>query len=195
MSDPSSPASPTLAELVTAADGGDRHAAGELFTSLYRELRRLAARQLRLGAPGSTLGATTLLHECYLDMSGRGTTFPDRPRFLVYAARAMRGLIVDHIRERTAKKRGGEFIFTTLDTASADSTPAGVDMAQLSDALDALDEADPQLAALVDLKFFCGFAFTEIAAMRGVSERTVQRDWQKARIYLHRTLREAAATG
>lgn len=189
MPDPSSPASPTLAELVAAADAGDRHAAGDLFETLYGELRRLAARQLRLGAPGSTLGATTLLHECYLDMSGRATTFPDRPRFLVYAARAMRGLIVDHIRERTAKKRGGDFIFTTLDTASADATPAGVDMAQLSDALDALDEADPQLAALVDLKFFCGFSFTEIAAMRGVSDRTVQRDWKKARLYLHDVLR------
>ncbi len=62
-------------------------------------------------------------------------------------------------------------------------------MAQLGDALDALDQADPQLAALVDLKFFCGFAFTEIAAMRGVSERTVQRDWKKARLYLHDVLR------
>ena len=189
MPDPSSPASPTLAELVTAADAGDRHAAADLFETLYGELRRLAARQLRLGAPGSTLGATTLLHECYLDMSGRATTFPDRARFLAYAARAMRGLIVDHVRERTAKKRGGEFIFTTLDTASADATPADVDMAQLSEALDALDEADPQLAVLVDLKFFCGFSFIEIAAMRGVSDRTVQRDWQKARLYLHDALR------
>lgn len=178
----------TMTALIAAADGGDPAAAGELFAVLYRELHRVAARQLRVGAPGSTLGATTLLHECYLDMAGRASIFADQPRFIAYAARAMRGLIIDHIRERRALKRGGEFHLTTLNTETDESMPAIDDMPALNDALALLEQADPPLAELVNLKFFCGFSFADIAAMRGVSERTVQRDWQKARLYLHHEL-------
>jgi RNA polymerase sigma factor (TIGR02999 family) len=177
-----------VAELIVAADGGDNMAAGKLFVELYRELHRLAARELRVGAPNFTLGATTLLHECYLDMAGRTATFPDRSRFIAYAARAMRGLIIDHIRERCAVKRGGEFHLTTLNTQIEESAPAVGETARLKEALEALEEVDLPLAELVDLKYFCGFSFSDIAAMRGVSERTVQRDWQKARLYLHGAL-------
>lgn len=177
-----------IAGLIAAADGGDDMAAGKLFVELYRELHRVAARQLRIGAPNATLGATTLLHECYLDIAGRAATFPDRSRFVAYAARAMRGLIIDHIRDRRAIKRGGEFHLTTLNTQIEDSTPLAEETAQLNDALAALEHVDQPLGELVDLKYFCGFSFADIASMRGVSERTVQRDWQKARLYLHRAL-------
>ena len=108
-----------LAETLAAAERGDVHATAELFATLYRELHRLARRQLHANAAGLTLGATTLLHEAYLDLSRRGTAFPDRARFFAYAARAMRGLIIDYVRERRALKRGGQFHLTTLDTASA----------------------------------------------------------------------------
>jgi RNA polymerase sigma factor (TIGR02999 family) len=109
---------PTIADLVASTDGGDPAAADALFAALYRELHQLARRQLARGGGQLTLGATTLLHEAYLDMSGRtGTSFPDRPRFMGYAARVMRSLIVDHARQRRALKRGGGFEITALETA------------------------------------------------------------------------------
>ena len=111
----------TLTATLAAAERGDVAATAELFAALYRELHRVARRQLFANAPGLTLGATTLLHEAYLDLSQRGLAFPDRARFFAYAARAMRGLIIDYVRERRAIKRGGEFHLTTLDTAHAPS--------------------------------------------------------------------------
>ena len=179
-----------LTALVASADQGDRGAADALFTALYGELRRLARRELALRGAGVTLGATTLLHDAYLDISRReGTAFPDRNRFMGYAARVMRGLIVDYARSRQAQKRGGQFEITSISTDVAGSLPDPTGLSQLGDALDELASVDERLARIVDLKFFCGFAFGEIAAMIGVSERTVQRDWEKARIYLHRVLR------
>jgi RNA polymerase sigma factor (TIGR02999 family) len=178
----------TIAGLIAAADRGDPASAEALFTTLYQELHRLARRQLRVGSSNATLGATTLLHECYLDMSGRAAAFPDRNRFVAYAAHAMRGLIVDYIRERRALKRGGEYHLTSLSDEVAESVADVDDTVRLSEALDDLSQVDAALAELVELKFFCGFSFAEIAAMRGVSERTVQRDWQKARMLLHSEL-------
>lgn len=170
-----------LTAVFAAAQGGD---AGALFATLYRELHRMARHLLHANGPGATLSATTLLHEAWINLNQRGVVLPDRPRFLAYAARAMRGLIVDHVRERRALKRGGGFHLTTLDTLTAESVPQAESLDALSEALDQLAEAEPALAELVELKFFCGFDFTEIAAMRAVSERTVQRDWQKARLFL-----------
>ena len=104
----------TLSSLIAAAETGDRPSTDALFTAPYRELHRLARRELGRRAPGSTLSATTLLHEAYLDMSSRaGTTFPDRARFMAYAARVMRGVIIDYVRSRRAQKRGGGFEMTS----------------------------------------------------------------------------------
>lgn len=179
-----------LSSTLAAVERGDLPATGELFAALYRELHRVARRQLHANASGLTLGATTLLHEAYLDLSQRGLAFPDRARFFSYAARAMRGLIIDSVRERRAIKRGGEFHLTTLDTLTSESVPQADELGALGEALDALAANEPALAELVELKFFCGFGFAEIAAMRGVSERTVQRDWNKARLFLRYTMRE-----
>jgi RNA polymerase sigma factor (TIGR02999 family) len=181
---------PAITSLITAAEAGDRKAAEALFKALYTELHRLAKRELIRGAgPNVTLGVTTLLHEAYVDMAGRaGPSFPDRARFMGYAARVMRGLIIDHVRNRRAQKRGGRFEITTLDTDIGEGGDAQ-ELTRISAALDELAQVDAALAEIVDLKFFCGFSFAEIAAMRGVSERTVQRSWEKARIYLHRSLR------
>lgn len=183
-----------VSALLDAAERGDAHGGSTdaLFAALYRELHRIARRELHRGAGPMTLGATTLLHETYLDLCSRGLRFPDRPRFFAYAARAMRGLIVDHYRERRALKRGGAFEFTSYDTqAMADASAGGPTMPpldQLADALDALALAEPALAELVELKYFCGFGLAEIAAMRRVSERTTQRHWDRARLYLRQAL-------
>lgn len=180
-----------LSSLFASAERGDRAAADQLFSTLYDELHRMARRELSRRGGGVTLGATTLLHEAYLDISDReGATFPDRNRFMGYAARAMRGLIIDYARRRQAQKRGGEFEITSLSTDVAGAAPDGDELTRLSGALDELETTDARLARIVDLKFFGGFSFAEIGAMMDVSERTVQRDWQKARIYLHRVLRD-----
>jgi RNA polymerase sigma factor (TIGR02999 family) len=107
---------------------------------------------------------------------------------MTYAARVMRGLIIDHARNRHAQKRGGQFEITSIGVEVAENVVDHREMTRLSDALEALAKVDSALTEIVDLKFFCGFSFVEIAAMRGVSERTVQRLWDKARIYLHRNI-------
>jgi len=178
-----------LSSLIEAAEKGDGSATEALFTALYSELHRLAKRQLARGG-GVSLSVTTLLHEAYLDMAGRtGTSFPDEARFMGYAARVMRNLIINYARDRQAQKRGGLFIITSLGNENLDSAADGRELAEVGEALDRLAKLDPELAEVVDLKFFCGFSFAEIAAMRNLSERTVQRMWQKARIYLHQELR------
>ena len=181
---------PKIAALAAAADSGDRAARDALFEALYAELHRLARRELeRHGGQGS-LSATTLLHEAYVDIATReSVSFPDRPRFMGYAARVMRGLIIEHARHHRAQKRGGQFEITSLETDVVDNLIDVSELSRLDEALDELESVDAALAKTVDLKFFCGFSFAEIAAMDGVSERTVQRNWEKARLYLHRTLR------
>ena len=181
-----------LNELIRRADQADRHAADQLFAILYDELHRLAEYNLRRAGHALTLGTTTLLHEAYLNIAGReNVAFAERSRFLAYASRAMRGLVIDYARSRRAKKRGRQFEITLGDEDQASSGTAmekAEELAQLGDALDELMELEPPLAELVDLHFFCGFSFVEIAALREVSERTVQRDWRKARTLLHQAL-------
>jgi RNA polymerase sigma factor (TIGR02999 family) len=181
----------SLASLIAAAERGDTKAADALFNALYSELHRMAKRELaRQGLPIS-LSATTLLHQAYIEIASKeGSPFSDRGTFMGYAARVMRGLVIDYARRRYAQKRGGEFHITFLENEAAEA----VDDRKLTDISDALDElasVEPGLAQIVDLKFFCGFTFAEIAAMKGVSERTVQRQWEKARIYLRHSMQTA----
>ena len=179
----------SLAALVDAVERGDTAASRILFATLYDELHRLAKRQLNRHAYALTLNTTTLLHEAYIEMAAKDeAAFPDEARFLGYAARVMRGLIVDYARNRQALKRGGGFEITSLESDAAEAAD-GAQLAELGAALDQLGVVEPELARVVDLKFFCGFSFGEIAAMHGISERTVQRQWEKARMYLHRALR------
>ena len=174
-----------IPDLVREADSGSEAASEQLFTELYAELHRLADIQLRRIGPQLSIGTTTLLHEAYLDISSReGVQFPDQARFLGYAARAMRGLIIDFARKSRAVKRGGGAFEITLHEIAA-PLPEGEDLERLSAALDELATMEPALAQLVDLHFFCGYTFVEIAAFRAVSDRTVQRDWRKARLLLH----------
>jgi RNA polymerase sigma factor (TIGR02999 family) len=167
----------------------DVDSADTLFNELYSELHRLARRELHRQGSIAGLGATTLLHETYLSISGKeGLAFVDHARFMGYAARVMRGLIVDDLRRRRSQKRGGLFEITSLRTYHAENVADPVSLIRISDALDELAEVDPELAEVIDLKFFCGLSFAEIAAVRGVSERTIQRNWEKGRLYLHHAI-------
>jgi RNA polymerase sigma factor (TIGR02999 family) len=184
---------PTISSLIISTESGDRSAKDTLFATLYEELHRLAKSQLARNGPGVTLSPTTLLHEAYLDIAGReAASFPDEGRFMAYAAKVMRGLIIDYVRNRQARKRGGGFEITSLEDEIVGTVANEGELVRTSVALDSLALVDTSLAEVVDLKFFCGFSFAEIAAMRGVSERTVQRRWEKARVYLHRQMRQAA---
>ncbi len=178
----------TLSALIESAERGDPSAADALFTALYAELHRVAKRELaRQGMPVS-LSATTLLHQAYIEMAEKdGPSFPDRPRFMAYAARVMRGLIIDHARNRSAQKRGGQFHITSMGSA-LEHLADDRELTRIGEALDELAKVDDSLAEIVDMKFFCGFTFAEVAALKGISERTAQRQWEKARIYLHRKL-------
>jgi RNA polymerase sigma factor (TIGR02999 family) len=181
---------PAISLLIGASEQGDKAATEALFATLYAELRRMAKRELGKRAGFVSISATTLLHQAYLDMSEReGQSFPDRARFMAYAARVMRTLIIDHARERHAQKRGGLFEITSLDTNAMENSVDHREVTQIGDALDELAKDEPELAEIVDLKFFCGLSFAEIAALRNVSERTVQRNWERARLYLHRQIR------
>lgn len=173
-----------------AAELGAGNSPEQLFAVLYQELHALAQRGLRGLPDGVTLSTTTLLHEAFLSLADNdGLRFPDRNRFLAYASRAMRGLIIDYARRRSAVKRGGEFQLLPLENAETDAATQPDDLGALGLALDDLARVEPGLAELVDLHFFCGLSFSEIARMRAVSERTVQRDWRKARLILHQELR------
>ena len=179
--------------MVRAADADESSGHERLFVALYRELHRMASRELRRNA-ALTLSPTTLLHETFLNISFRESAhFDDRQRFMGYAARAMRGLVIDYMRRGAAHKRGGGFEFTSLqeDMLHVDSEDIAIE--RLREALDQLMSIDQRLAECVDLKFFCGFSFGEIAQLWQVSERTVQRDWDKARLLLNRLLKDISA--
>jgi len=178
-----------LTSLIEAAESGEGSATEALFSALYSELHRMARRQLARGGGGVSVSVTTLLHEAYLDMAARDVRFPDEARFMGYAARVMRNLIINYARDRQAQKRGGLFVITSLGNERVEEPPDERQLSDIGEALDRLAKVDPELAIVVDMKFFCGFSFAEIGAMRNQSERTVQRNWQKARIFLHEQLR------
>jgi RNA polymerase sigma factor (TIGR02999 family) len=187
-----------LAALIRRADASDAAAADELFALLYGELHRLAEHHLRRRGSALTLGSTTLLHEAYLNISQRDDiAFADRSRFLAYASRAMRGLVIDYARRRRARKRGRDLEITLMgdEPASPDAAQTTEELERLADALDELASLDAALSSLVDMHFFSGFSLVEIAALRGVSTKTVQRDWRKARMLLQHALLDTHLSG
>ena len=184
--------------LIERAGNSDPAAADALFEMLYAELHRIAESNLRRAGSSITLGATTLLHEAYLNMIGReNVEYPDEARFLGYASRAMRGLVIDYTRRRRAKKRGRELEITLTgdELPLSEVVQDARELEALGDALDDLAALEPSLAELVDMHFFCGFTLAEIAELREVSERTVQRDWRKARLLLHKSLLDEQQPG
>jgi RNA polymerase sigma factor (TIGR02999 family) len=176
----------TSGEVAGAAAGAQQ---GTLFATLYAELRQIAQRELRRSGGSGALSPTTILHEAYLKLQQRpGANLSAHGEFLAYASRVMRNLVIDLVRHRQAIKRGGGFEITSLGSSTPQLTSDAAELESLSAAIDTLSALDPALAELVDLKFFCGFSFVEIATLRSVSQRTVQRDWEKARMLLRRAL-------
>ena len=172
---------------------GDQGANAKLFASLYADLRRLADRELRR-FPSAGVSPTTLVHEAYLNLANREVVrFADDGKCLGYVARAMRGVLIDFSRRHQAMKRGSEFKIVELNTQIGEDLSDDKGLVQLSAALDDLAQHDPPLAELVDLKYFCGFSFADIAKLRGISERTVQRDWQKVRLLLYQHINDNGA--
>jgi len=178
-----------ITALLSALEAGDRDAADRLFVLVYDELRRLAGRQLRRGA-GETLTPTALVHETYMKLGSRdGWSARDRVHFFALAARAMRQILVDRARERGRVKRGGGAAPATLGALDGMSAaPPLEEMLAVDRALTRLEAEDPELARLVEWRFFAGLSVEEIASALDVSERTVKRQWRSARAILFREL-------
>lgn len=190
-------ASGEITVLLDAARDGDREAMDRVLATLYQELHGMARRQLAGQQQGHTLDATALVHEAYLKLIGRNpgsVQFDDRSHFFAYAASAMRSVIVDYARQRLAQKRGGDLHrVTDLPDDIEGGFSLDEDMLGLDRALEQLSSVDPRLTKVVELRYFAGLSELEIAALLERSERSVRRDWQKARMYLLASLREAPA--
>jgi RNA polymerase sigma factor (TIGR02999 family) len=175
-----------VTQLLAAARGGDQRAAGEAFSLLYDELRRLARSRLRQHQTMTLLDTTSLVHECFLKLAGvNGVPVQDRHHFFAYAARVMRSVIVDFARARLAERRGGDAERVVLDTELGEKLAAPEnDVLRVHEALEVLAQADARLAQVVEMRYFGGLTEPEIAEALGLSERTVRRDWEKARLLL-----------
>ena len=175
-----------------AARGGDRQALDRVLGTLYQELHTLARRQLS-GQHNHTLDPTSLVHESYLKLIGAsgGARFEDRAHFFAYAASAMRSVVVDYARNRMARKRGGGLKrVAEIPEDSASGVRLDEDLLALDVALRRLHDVDPHLAKVVELRYFAGLSELEIAQLCGRSERSIRRDWQKARMFLLAAVRE-----
>ena len=181
---------PEITQLLQAAGAGDTTAGQQAFALLYSDLHRLARSRLRQ-AEFTLLDTTALVHESYLRLQpGQGASFPDRHHFMAYAAKVMRTVVIDLVRARQAARRGGGLALVTLDTAQLDQLGSHDDeVLRVHEALDDLASYEPRLAQVVELRYFGGLSEAEIAATLAVTERTVQRDWQKARLLLKMALR------
>ena len=174
-----------ITQWLDAARDGDRSALDRVLGTLYHELHAMARRQLA-GQYGQTLDATALVHEAYLKLIGRrDVQFDDRAHFFAYAASAMRSVVVDYARQRLAQKRGGDLHRVT---ELPDDVEGGLrldeDMLALDTALTKLAGVDTKLAQVVELRYFAGLSEQEIADLLQRSERSIRRDWQKARLFL-----------
>ncbi len=173
--------------LLLKSNAGDTEARGALFDALYEELHRMARAQLyRAGHAAVALDATSLLHESYLKLVQVDRMITaSRGHFFAYASKIMRSVIVDLVRERLTTRRGGDALFVTLNTNVVESiAQKDEDVLRVSEALDALALVDQRLVEVVEMRFFGGLTEKEIAVLLGVSDRTIKRDWDKARLLL-----------
>lgn len=175
-----------LTILLAAARQGDAKASSEAFALLYDELRRLARARLRPHQTMTLLDTTALVHESFLKVMGaQAMPVEDRHHFFAYASRVMRSVIVDFARARLAERRGGDAEKVVLDTALGERLAAPEnDVLRVHEALEVLAQADERLAQVVEMRYFGGMTEAEIAEALGLSERTVRRDWEKARLLL-----------
>jgi RNA polymerase sigma factor (TIGR02999 family) len=180
----------SLTDLIHRAQRGDAGAVDQLFQSVYPELRRMARARLRKNARNTLLDTTELVHESYMRFVQAGRLrLEDRSHFMGYAGKIMRSVIVDTARERLAQRRGGEHRNVTLDShVIAPGADAAEEILDVHEALDGLAQHDARLVRVVEMRYFAGMTEEQIAESLGVTERTVRRDWEKARLLLAETL-------
>jgi len=183
--------SPTreVRQLLAGIRAGTPEAWESLFGLVYEDLRRIARAHLR-GQQTGTLGTTAMVNEAYLRLAGSGGRWEDRAHFFAVASRAMRQILVSHARKKLAKKRGGGANAVELEDHHASDDPRLLELLELDQALTQLAELNERLAKVVELRFFGDLSIEETAEVLRVTERTVRRDWQKARLFLHGQLRE-----
>ncbi|MEO6366151.1 MAG: ECF-type sigma factor [Luteimonas sp.] len=174
-----------IATTLDAISRGDAVARHELTADIYNQLRIIARHRLG-GRQRTNLDTTILVHEAYLKIAGaQGGDVRQRASFFALASKTMRNLLIDYLRERNAAKRGGGIIFLTLEPdrdAGVESTQ--IDVLAVESALQALGEIDPRLVEIVECRFFAGMDYDEIGLVHGISERTVRREWRRARAFL-----------
>jgi len=180
-----------LTVLLERMKGGDDNARDALFSAAYSELHRLAQARLRISGPRRVIDTTSLVHESYLRfVDAKELKSDDRRAFFDYASRVMRSVIVDTVREHMAKKRGGDWVAMTLSTELAGNIDNDEEtVIKVHEALDVLEQADQRLAKVAQMRYFGGYSDVEIAETLQVNERTVRRDWEKARLILAAALR------
>lgn len=182
-----------ITQLIVRARGGERAAFDALFEALYPELRRIAHARLSRNVRDTLMDTTALVHECYMKFLGASRlAVEDRVHFLAYSATAMRSIIVDAARAARAERRGGDAAHITLNTEHADGLAQGEDeIVDVDEALRELAKLDGRLVQVVEMRYFGGMSDAEIGTALGVTDRTVRRDWEKARLLLAHALREA----
>ena len=178
-------------QLVLASRAGDRDTLDRLFALLYEDLRRAAHHRLLRHHAGETLSTTALVHEAYLRLIDQTRAqWADRAHFLAVASRAMRFVLIDYVRERTAQKRGGDAQAVPLDAVQLAAEERAVDLLVLDEALQKLSGHNSRLGDLVEYRFFGGLSYEEIAEATGLSVPTVKRDWVRARAWLYQAMRD-----
>ncbi len=181
--------SPPITELLQHVAAGDRAAIDAVFTALYPDLKRIARARLRQQGHGDGLQTTTLVHESFVRLvQASALRLQDRRHFFAYAAKVMRNIIIDSAREQQAQRRGGGAEHVTLggdEVAEIAGTDGDADLVRVHDAVRALEALDPELAELVEMRYFGGYGDEEIAQLLGVTDRTVRRRWDKARAWLY----------
>ena len=181
-----------VTSLLSAIGHGEREALGELYELLYPELHRLAHSRVRRSGDLTLLDTTSLVHESYLRFEKSGAVaIGDRSQFMAYAARVMRSVVVDVVRRRQTERRGGDVVHVELDDehALAVVDAQESDVLRVHESLEELAAIDARLVKVVEMRYFAGMTEIEIAEVLGLTVRTVARDWEKARLFLHACLR------
>lgn len=180
-----------ITDLLQRAGAGENAAWEALFQQLYEPLRSLARNRLARGGRGTLLDTTGLVHEFYLRLEHTGRLQAnDRSHFMAYAARAMRSVVVDFARSRAAERRGGDAVHVTLTEGLAPQAAGEEEILHVHAALESLEKVDPRLVRVVEMRYFVGMTEEEIGRSLGITDRTVRRDWEKARLLLASALKD-----
>ena len=179
-----------ITQLLSNAAEGEKSAMDQLFPLVYDELRRVSENQLRGERKNHTINATALVHEAYIRIAGNDNiNLQNRNHFFVIAAKCMRDILIDYARKRNAAKRGGDHILITLNEQDVEQEIRAEELIMLDESLEELQDEDPRVSKVVELKFFGGLTYDEIAGVLSVSVPTVRRDWRFARAWLSNAMK------